>query len=219
MREEKSKNANKKPHLAALRLAKGKNKNSLGGLEVGGDGVEVVAEARGDTHARHHHTLQAVDHLDLRAGHSSFRQCVAASRGVSHAATRPLYLAMSTPFHTFVLKTTTFPHHHNYVHASTWRAWQGPAHLQRDGEGRTETGARPARAFGVTARAGLVLTAASLLARKLEVRSEVGAKPLTLKHAASGNTCTKHRRKLCHREPTTDHARASNRLNQSDREH
>jgi hypothetical protein len=100
---------------------------------------------------------------------------------------------MSTPFHTFVRKTTTFPHHHNYVHASTWRAWQGPAHLQRDGEGRTETGARPARAFGVTARAGLVLTAASLLARKLEVRSEVGAKPLTLKHAASGNTCTKQK--------------------------
>ena len=71
---------------------KGKKQNSLGGLEVGGDGVEVVAEARGDTHARHHHALQAVDHLDLRAGHSSFRQCVAASRGASHAATRPRWI-------------------------------------------------------------------------------------------------------------------------------
>jgi hypothetical protein len=79
-------------HKYAGEKIKKAKKNSLGGLEVGGDGVEVVAEARGDTHARHHHALQAVDHLDLRAGHSSFRQCVAASRGASHAATRPRWI-------------------------------------------------------------------------------------------------------------------------------
>lgn len=59
------------------------------------------------------------------------------------------------------------------------------------------------------------MTAASLLARKLEVRSEVGAKPLTLKHAASGNTCTITVANFVTESP--DPARPANRLNQSAR--
>ena len=57
-------------HTQIQNKQKGKKRASLGGLEVGGDGIEVVAEARGDAHARHHHALQAVDHLDLHSGHS-----------------------------------------------------------------------------------------------------------------------------------------------------
>ena len=61
----------------------------------------------------------------------------------------------------------------------------------------TETGARPARFLGVTASAGFVLTEASWLARKLELRREVGAR---LKPDAEASACSRYHDETLNRE-------------------
>ena len=154
----------------------GSRQDALGGLEVLGDGVEVIAEARGDAHTGHNHALQAVDHLDLRTGCAVRARARPRAQLGGRRCSPALISAPSAQSNEVLERCTLSCGQHNAVQDDMWGC----------SAGRTETGTRPARALGATARAGLVLTAASLLARKLELRSEAGAR---LNASAVDNTC------------------------------
>ena len=167
---------------------KGKKQNSLGGLEVGGDGVEVVAEARGDTHARHHHALQAVDHLDLRAGRSSFRQCCRVAGRVAR-----WIWPYQAPFPSS-LKTNTFPRKHMASMARSCAFTKRRKGSYRDG-GAARTGLRGHGKGGLGVDGGIVAGA------KAGGAQRGGRKAVDVEARSQRQHLHNHRRKLCHREP------------------